>query len=128
MTATSSELQRQFRRHPGKSFFAFPYGWRRDYRVAARRLKEQTNRWLREWRREQPDAKLILVGHSMGGLVARYFLECLEGWRDTRRLVTFGTPYRGCPGEPCTGAGPQLPAPPAVLPAATGRRPSIYKN
>ena len=31
----------------------------------------------------------------MGGLVARYFLECLEGWRDTRRLVTFGTPYRG---------------------------------
>lgn len=31
----------------------------------------------------------------MGGLVARYFLECLEGWRDTRTLVTFGTPYRG---------------------------------
>jgi pimeloyl-ACP methyl ester carboxylesterase len=71
--------------------------------------------------------KLILVGHSMGGLVARYFLECLEGWRDTRRLVTFGTPYRGCPGEPCTGAGSQLPAPPVVLPAATGRRPSIYE-
>ena len=42
-----------------------------------------------------PDAKLVLVGHSMGGLVARYFLECLDGWRDTRRLVTFGTPYRG---------------------------------
>jgi hypothetical protein len=31
----------------------------------------------------------------MGGLVARYFLEVLGGWRDTRRLVTFGTPYRG---------------------------------
>ena len=60
-----------------------------------RRLKEQTDRWLWEWRRESPEAKLILVGHSMGGLVARYFLECLEGWRDTRQLVTFGTPYRG---------------------------------
>jgi hypothetical protein len=31
----------------------------------------------------------------MGGIVSRYFLECLDGWRDTRILVTFGTPYRG---------------------------------
>ena len=91
----SGYLQRQFAVTPGKNFFPFPYDWRRDNRVAAHRLKEQTDRWLREWRRESPDAKLILVGHSMGGLVARYFLECLEGWRDTRRLVTFGTPYRG---------------------------------
>jgi hypothetical protein len=91
----SRYMQRQFAVTPGKNFFTFPYDWRRDNRVAARRLKEQTDRWLWEWRRESPDAKLILVGHSMGGLVARYFLECLEGWRDTRRLVTFGTPYRG---------------------------------
>jgi hypothetical protein len=91
----SAYLQRQFAVTPGRNFFAFPYDWRRDNRVAARRLKEQTDHWLREWRRESPEAKLILVCHSMGGLVARYFLECLEGWRDTRRLVTFGTPYRG---------------------------------
>jgi pimeloyl-ACP methyl ester carboxylesterase len=91
----SAYLQRQFAVTPGRNFFAFPYDWRRDNRVAARRLKDQTDRWLREWRRQVPDAKLILVAHSMGGLVARYFLECLEGWRDTRRLVTFGTPYRG---------------------------------
>jgi hypothetical protein len=31
----------------------------------------------------------------MGGLVARYFLEVLGGWRDTRMLITLGTPYRG---------------------------------
>jgi hypothetical protein len=31
----------------------------------------------------------------MGGLVARYYLEVLEGWRDCRALFTFGTPYRG---------------------------------
>jgi hypothetical protein len=31
----------------------------------------------------------------MGGLVARYFLECLDGWKDTRMLITFGTPHRG---------------------------------
>ena len=46
-------------------------------------------------RQRNPDAKLILIGHSMGGLVARYFLECLDGWRDTRMLITFGTPHRG---------------------------------
>jgi hypothetical protein len=91
----SAYLQRQFAVMPGRNFFAFPYDWRLDNRVAARRLKEQADRWLWEWRQESPEAKLILIGHSMGGLVARYFLECLEGWRDTRRLVTFGTPYRG---------------------------------
>jgi hypothetical protein len=91
----SAYVQREFAVTPGKNFFTFPYDWRRDNRVAARRLKEQADRWLWQWRQESPDAKLILVGHSMGGLVARYFLECLDGWRDTRRLVTFGTPYRG---------------------------------
>ena len=91
----SAYLQRQFAVAPGQNFFTFPYDWRRDNRLAARRLKEQTDRWLREWRKQSPDAKLILVAHSMGGLVARYFLECLEGWQDTGRLVTFGTPYRG---------------------------------
>jgi pimeloyl-ACP methyl ester carboxylesterase len=91
----SDFLRRTFDLHPGRNFFEFPYDWRRDNRVAARRLKEDSDRWLHEWRKENPDAKLILLGHSMGGLVARYFIECLEGWRDTRRLVTFGTPYRG---------------------------------
>jgi len=31
----------------------------------------------------------------MGGLVARYFLEVLGGWRHTKMLVSLGTPYRG---------------------------------
>jgi pimeloyl-ACP methyl ester carboxylesterase len=91
----SQYVRRTFDIQPGRNFFEFPYDWRRDNRVAAGRLKEQSDVWLFEWRKEYPEAKLILVGHSMGGLVSRYFLECLDGWRDTRRLVTFGTPYRG---------------------------------
>jgi hypothetical protein len=31
----------------------------------------------------------------MGGIVARLYLEFLDGWRDTRSLITFGTPYSG---------------------------------
>jgi hypothetical protein len=88
-------VQQEFTVTPGKNLFTFPYDWRRDNRIAAHRLKERTDRWLWQWQHESPDARLILVGHSMGGLVARYFLECLDGWRVTRRLVTFGTPYRG---------------------------------
>jgi hypothetical protein len=41
------------------------------------------------------DAKVILLAHSMGGLISRYYLEVLEGWPDCKALFTFGTPYRG---------------------------------
>jgi hypothetical protein len=81
----------------GRNLFELPYDWRRDNRVAARRLARDGRAWLNAWRASSgaSDAKLVLVGHSMGGLISRYFLECLDGWRDTRTLVTFGTPYRG---------------------------------
>jgi hypothetical protein len=81
----------------GENLFEFAYDWRRDNRVAARKLQRSADDWLKAWREKSgnKDAKLILVGHSMGGLISRYYLECLDGWRDTRTLLTFGTPYRG---------------------------------
>ena len=90
-------LQARFDLVDGRNWFDFPYDWRRDNRAAAHRLAEQAPGWLERWRRESgnTDAKLVLVGHSMGGLVARYYLEALDGWKDTRALLTFGTPYRG---------------------------------
>jgi pimeloyl-ACP methyl ester carboxylesterase len=91
----SRYIQQTFGAKLGRNYFEFPYDWRRDNRVAARQLKEKSDEWLFQWRKEHPEAKLILIGHSMGGLVSRYFLECLDGWRGTRMLVTFGTPYRG---------------------------------
>jgi pimeloyl-ACP methyl ester carboxylesterase len=82
---------------PGQNYFEFPYDWRRDNRVAARRLARQGAAWLAAWRTSSgnAEAKLILVAHSMGGLVSRYFLEVLDGWRHAKALLTFGTPYRG---------------------------------
>jgi pimeloyl-ACP methyl ester carboxylesterase len=79
------------------NFFEFPYDWRRDNRIAAHRLKQVMGAKLQAWREHSgaEDAKLILIAHSMGGLVSRYYLEALEGWRDCKLLVTFGTPYRG---------------------------------
>jgi pimeloyl-ACP methyl ester carboxylesterase len=82
---------------PGKNYFSFPYDWRLDNRVNGKRLAEQAMIWLTDWRnrRGPVDAKLILIGHSMGGLVARYFLECEGGWKHARALITVGTPHRG---------------------------------
>lgn len=79
------------------NFYELPYDWRRDNRVAARQLKRLIDRQLPVWRdeRKDPDAKVIILAHSMGGLVARHYLEVMEGWASCRMLVTMGTPYRG---------------------------------
>jgi pimeloyl-ACP methyl ester carboxylesterase len=78
-----------------ENFFEFPYDWRRDNRVASRRLARCTKVWLDRRRETYPEAKLVLVAHSMGGLIARHFLEVHGGWAVTRKVITIGTPYRG---------------------------------
>lgn len=95
--AITKRLQKQFELTPGENYFEFAYDWRRDNRVAARRLRRQSHDWLKAWRDKtgNDNAKLVLLAHSMGGLVSRAFLELEDGWKDTRTLVTFGTPYRG---------------------------------
>ena len=96
-TKVVEDIKANFDVAEGKNFFSFPYDWRRDNRVSARKLAKVTEGWLSAWRRSSgnAEANLVLVCHSMGGLVSRYFLECLEGWKVTQALVTFGTPYRG---------------------------------
>lgn len=81
----------------GLSLHKFPYDWRRSVRHAAHVLKTRCQHWLENWRSESGNgqAKIIFLSHSMGGLVCRYFLEVLEGWRDCHSLITFGTPHRG---------------------------------
>jgi hypothetical protein len=83
--------------HEDQNFFEFPYDWRRSNRDSACMLQKFVEQQLHNWRRwsHWKDAKVILLAHSMGGLVSRYYLEVLEGWRDCRALLTFGTPYRG---------------------------------
>jgi pimeloyl-ACP methyl ester carboxylesterase len=103
-TATAQMIRDRFRVEEGTvhdnkpaNFIEFPYDWRRDNRVAARFLKALVDSRLALWRKYSgaADAKVILLAHSMGGLVARYYLEALEGWPDCRLLITLGTPFRG---------------------------------
>ena len=81
----------------GENYFEFPYDWRRSNRVSARKLATSVHAWLGAWREKSGNsqAKVVFVVHSMGGLVARHYIECLGGWQTTRTLISFGTPYRG---------------------------------
>lgn len=96
-TAIERFLLAQFDLKEGQNYFPFPYDWRRDNRASARRLAALGPGWLRNWREASGNAaaQLVLIGHSMGGLVSRYYVEALGGWKDTRAIVTFGTPYYG---------------------------------
>ncbi len=88
-------LRDRFAVVPDENLILFPYDWRLSNAVSARRLRDTVIPALERWRKYRQDAKLILVCHSMGGLVARWFLEVLGGAELTRWLVTIATPYRG---------------------------------
>jgi len=79
------------------NLYHFPYDWRRDNRANAKILKRLLAKRLKCWREHtgNPNAKVILLAHSMGGLISRYYLEVLGGWPDCKALFTFATPYRG---------------------------------
>ncbi|KUO21593.1 lipase family alpha/beta hydrolase [Streptomyces dysideae] len=47
-----------------------------------------------------------VVGHSLGGLIARYYVQCLGGDLRVRTLVTLGTPHSGTRVVPLANAHP----------------------
>ncbi|MEU1302751.1 alpha/beta fold hydrolase [Streptomyces shenzhenensis] len=47
-----------------------------------------------------------IVGHSLGGLIARYYVQCLGGDSRIRTLVTLGTPHSGTRAVPLANAHP----------------------
>ena len=76
----------------------FAYDWRLSNRYNARRLRAVVEPALERWRalaEANREARLILICHSMGGLVARWYVEREGGAAHTRKLITIGTPHRG---------------------------------
>jgi pimeloyl-ACP methyl ester carboxylesterase len=77
---------------------SFPYDWRLPVAHNAAALADAADdhlRWWRSHRMGSRSARLVLVGHSMGGIFARYFVGLLGGDTQTRTVVTLGTPFRG---------------------------------
>lgn len=75
----------------------FPYDFRLGVVAAAERLHDEIERRLEHLGASSEDPRVVLVGHSMGGLVARYYMGALGGWTRVRSLITLGTPHRGAP-------------------------------
>lgn len=73
-------------------------GFRNQYAVNYRSrgsLEALGLRLARELRRSIRGGRIDLVTHSMGGLVARFYLQQLGGARRVDRLITLGTPHHG---------------------------------
>lgn len=75
-----------------------PYDWRLSNRYNGQRLTAIVEPALERWRAQggpYADAQLVFVCHSMGGLIARWYIEKCGGADITRKLITLGTPWRG---------------------------------
>jgi pimeloyl-ACP methyl ester carboxylesterase len=73
----------------------FAYDWRKDLRLAARQLREQIDAWRAS--SADPHAKVIIMAHSMGCLVTRYYIDVLGGDAAVERVILMGGPHRGTP-------------------------------
>lgn len=76
--------------NPSASLVEFPYDFRHGMARSAERLKDVIDA-------VRGDRRVIVVAHSMGGLVARWWWGVLDGHRVCDGLITIGTPHRGAP-------------------------------
>lgn len=93
-----------------RNYYVFTYDWRQDNVQTVRKL----SRFIEQIRLDygDPELKVDLVAHSMGGLISRYFLRYgvedtlddndfdvnLDGARWVRRIILLGTPNLGSVG------------------------------
>ncbi|MFI1567079.1 esterase/lipase family protein [Streptomyces sp. NPDC020490] len=73
-----------------------------DVRTAA----ELLGRHIEEICERTGSRQVDVVGHSLGGLIARYYVQCLGGDTRVRTLVTLGTPHSGTRVAPLANAHP----------------------
>ena len=72
----------------GVDFFEFAYDWRQDVRKSARQL----GTLIESLPKDRP---LVLVGHSLGTMVSRYYVERLGGKQRVERVILMGGPHQG---------------------------------
>ena len=73
---------------PDATVVAFPYDFRRPVEHIANELD-------RVVRQRAQGRRVVLVAHSMGGLVAAWWWAFLSEGIDVAEIITLGTPYRG---------------------------------
>ena len=81
-------------READNTLFVAAYDWRKDNASSAETLAGHIEKAV-EFHGTTSD--IFLIGHSMGGLVSRYYLESGDfsartGFKHVRQLITLGTP------------------------------------
>ena len=74
----------------GNDLMEFAYDFRQDNRDSARHLAAAVDGW-------NTRAPITIVAHSMGCLIARYYVERLGGDARVNRVIYLGGPHAGTP-------------------------------
>jgi pSer/pThr/pTyr-binding forkhead associated (FHA) protein len=91
----SNYLEQELGYERGRNLLEFPYDWRQDNRLSARRLADAID----AWQATSPEATgpVTIIAHSLGCLVTRYYLERLGGNEKVERAILLGGPHHGVP-------------------------------
>lgn len=73
--------------------YTFAYDWRQDNRISARQLGD----FIEQRQKVHPGAKAVLIGHSNGGIVSRWYIEKEGGGEHVLRLILLASPWDGAP-------------------------------
>lgn len=80
-----------------EDLFVFPYDWRLDNRDHFERLDQVMRKAARE-DEPQKKRKVVLIAHSMGGVISRaYLLSNAERCKNVKGFISIATPYFGAP-------------------------------
>ncbi|WP_340558716.1 esterase/lipase family protein [Streptomyces sp. GSL17-111] len=96
-------LRRSLARHGWPHVACANYApWVCDVRAAAERL----GRHIEELRERTGQQRIDIVGHSLGGLIARCHVQFFGGDAHVHTLVTLGTPHHGTRAVPAMSVHP----------------------
>lgn len=73
-----------------QNLIEFAYDWRQDVRESAKKLAQTIDKW-------NVSPPITIIAHSLGCLVSRYYVECLNGKEKVGRLILLGGPHFGVP-------------------------------
>ena len=93
-----------------KNLYTYIYDWRQDNVISARQLADMVDQIREDY--ADPDLKVDIVAHSMGGLITRYFMRYgrvdvtndnefpvnMYGGERVHRVILLGTPNLGSVG------------------------------
>lgn len=79
----------------GKNFFVYTYDWRKD----VRNTKDSLDSLIETAKQKSGQNRVNIVAHSMGGLVARYYISDSAKAAKVNKLIELGVPHLGAVGS-----------------------------